>query len=131
MPTYFTLVFLVFLALTTLTRLWLARRHIACVQAHRAAVPEQFAERITLGAHQKAADYTSAKTHLGMQACVAEALLLLALTPVSYTHLAVYKRQGYLLLRQHFHHPLDHEETPARRSLLTVPPLLHWQTEDC
>ena len=80
MPTYFTLVFLVFLALTTLTRLWLARRHIACVQAHRAAVPEQFAERITLGAHQKAADYTSAKTHLGMQACVAEALLLLALT---------------------------------------------------
>lgn len=80
MPTYFTLVFLAFLALTTITRLWLARRHIVCMQANRNEVPAQFAARIALSAHQKAADYTSAKTHLGMQAAIAEALLLLALT---------------------------------------------------
>ena len=80
MANYFTLVFLSLLALTTLARLWLARRHIDCVRMHRGAVPERFAVRIGLEAHQKAADYTCAKTRLGMQATIAEALLLLFFT---------------------------------------------------
>ncbi len=80
MPATFALVFLTLLALTTITRLWLARRHIVYVLSHRDRVPDRFAERITLPAHQKAADYTAAKTRLAMQATVAEALLLLLLT---------------------------------------------------
>jgi len=80
MANYFPLVFLVFLASATITRLWLAQRHGACVLTHRNAVPPEFAERVALAAHQKAADYTLAKTRLGMLATMAEVALLLVLT---------------------------------------------------
>ena len=60
--------------------LWLARRHVAYVAAHRDAVPPAFAERIGLPAHQKAADYTIARTRFGSIETTAETLLLLALT---------------------------------------------------
>jgi STE24 endopeptidase len=76
----FSFVFLGALALATLTRLWLARRHINHVQAHRALVPAEFTEQITLEAHQRAADYTCDKTQLAMASVVVEALLLLWLT---------------------------------------------------
>jgi STE24 endopeptidase len=76
----FSFVFLGALALATLTRLWLARRHINHVQAHRALVPAEFTEQITLEAHQRAADYTCVKTQLAMASVVVEALLLLWLT---------------------------------------------------
>jgi STE24 endopeptidase len=76
----FSFVFLGALALATLTRLWLARRHISHVQAHRALVPAEFTEQITLEAHQRAADYTCDKTQLAMASVVVEALLLLWLT---------------------------------------------------
>ncbi len=78
--TQFTFIFVVALALTTLAKLWLARRHLAHIAAHRAAVPEAFTEKIQLGDHQKAADYTSAKTRLGMLSILFDALLLLAFT---------------------------------------------------
>ena len=64
--TQFTLFFIAALALPTLARLWLARRHLAHVGAHRGAVPEAFHEKISLADHQKAADYTSAKTRFAM-----------------------------------------------------------------
>ncbi|MBK9162038.1 MAG: M48 family metallopeptidase [Nitrosomonadales bacterium] len=76
----FTVFFIVALALTTLARLWLARRHLAHIAAHRAAVPEAFRERIGLDDHQKAADYTSAKTRFGMLDILFDAALLLAFT---------------------------------------------------
>jgi STE24 endopeptidase len=76
----FSFVFLGALALATFTRLWLARRHINHVQAHRALVPAEFTEQITLEAHQRAADYTCVKTQLAMASVVVEALLLLWLT---------------------------------------------------
>ncbi|MGC2048105.1 MAG: M48 family peptidase, partial [Gallionella sp.] len=60
--TQFTLIFIAALALTTLAKLWLARRHLAHIAAHRASVPVAFREKIELEDHQKAADYTSAKT---------------------------------------------------------------------
>jgi STE24 endopeptidase len=66
MPNAFTWLFLAALAAATATRLWLARRQIRHVMAHRAAVPASFADSIALHAHQKAADYTAAKTRLGM-----------------------------------------------------------------
>jgi STE24 endopeptidase len=74
----FTVIFIAALALTTLAKLWLARRHLAHIAAHRAAVPEAFRERIPLADHQKAADYTSAKTRFNMLGTLFDAALLLA-----------------------------------------------------
>lgn len=76
----FSFVFLFALALATGVKLWLARRHIAHVRAHRAAVPSEFADDISLVAHQRAADYTCAKTRFGMYALAADVVLLLWLT---------------------------------------------------
>lgn len=47
-------------------KFWLASRQIRHVALHRSAVPQPFADRISLAAHQKAADYTLAKTRLGL-----------------------------------------------------------------
>lgn len=52
----FSFIFIAALALTTLAKLWLARRHLAHIAAHRAAVPEAFHEKVQLGDQQKAAD---------------------------------------------------------------------------
>ncbi|HEX5801710.1 MAG TPA: M48 family metallopeptidase [Azospira sp.] len=76
----FTYLFLAALALSILIRIWLARRHIRHVLAHRAAVPAGFAERIPLAAHQKAADYTAARVRFGFVGLAVETALLLALT---------------------------------------------------
>jgi STE24 endopeptidase len=75
-----TWIFLAALGAATGTRLWLARRQIRHVRAHRDAVPETFADAIPLAAHQKAADYTQAKARLGMVEVAVSAALVLALT---------------------------------------------------
>jgi len=72
--------FITLLVSTTLIRVWLGRRHIAHVQIHRNQVPVAFKDSIALDAHQKAADYSSAKTKLVIIEAVAQALLLIALT---------------------------------------------------
>lgn len=77
---FLTWLFLAALALATGTRLWLAQRQIRHVRAHRGAVPETFAEAIPLSAHQKAADYTGAKSRLGMVDVLIGAALVLAFT---------------------------------------------------
>ena len=76
----FTAVFLAALALSTATRLWLGNRHIRYVWAHRARVPDGFASEITPAAHEKAAQYTAAKTRLSLVHVAVDALVLLALT---------------------------------------------------
>jgi STE24 endopeptidase len=78
--TQFTLIFIAALALTTLAKLWLARRQLAHIAAHRASVPVAFREKIELEDHQKAADYTSAKTRFAMLSMLFNAVLLLAFT---------------------------------------------------
>ena len=78
--TQFTFIFVIALAFTSLAKLWLARRHLAYIAAHRAAVPEAFREKIMLADHQKAADYTSAKTRFAMLGILFDAALLLAFT---------------------------------------------------
>lgn len=80
MATALTVVFLALLFITTATRYWLGRRHIAHIQAHRNKVPEAFSETISLSAHQKAADYSSAKTRLVIQEGIAQAALLVLFT---------------------------------------------------
>lgn len=76
----FSLFFVAVVVLTTLTKLWLARRHLRHIAIHRAAVPQDFSDRISLQDHQKAADYTSAKTRLGNLSTVFEMLVLLVFT---------------------------------------------------
>ena len=78
--TQFTFIFIAALALTTLAKLWLARRHLAHIATHRPAVPEAFHEKVQLTDHQKAADYTSAKTRFDMLGMLFDAALLLAFT---------------------------------------------------
>ena len=78
--TAFGLTFLIVLGLATALRLWLDARHIAYVQAHRDAVPAQFAADVGLDVHQRAADYTAAKTRLGLVAIVVDTALVLWLT---------------------------------------------------
>ena len=72
--------FVAALAAAVATRLWLARRQVRHVRAHRGAVPPAFAGSIALAAHQKAADYTVAKVRLQMAGIVLDALVLLVLT---------------------------------------------------
>ena len=76
----FTLIFAAAVGLTLLVQLWLAQRHVAHVLAHRNAVPAEFSSGISLSAHQRAADYTVAKTRFGMAEAAVDAALLLALT---------------------------------------------------
>jgi STE24 endopeptidase len=76
----FTLAFLAALVLSVATRLWLSVRQSRHVARNRHAVPPQFAERIPLSAHQRAADYTVARVRLGMIETLSGAALLLCFT---------------------------------------------------
>ena len=80
MASTLTFVFVFLLIATTAIRFWLGARHIKHVQAHRGAVPAAFAGNISLEAHQKAADYSAAKTKLALVEAAAQALLLALLT---------------------------------------------------
>lgn len=80
MTTDFTLIFLIAFALTLSGRLWLTLRQIRHVAEHRGAVPADFAERISLAAHQKAADYTVDRNRLAIVTTLVDAALLIALT---------------------------------------------------
>jgi STE24 endopeptidase len=75
-----TAAFLVVLCGGTAIRLYLAVRQIRCVRSHREAVPADFAERIGLVAHRKAADYTIDRTRLGIFNTIVAACLLLIWT---------------------------------------------------
>ena len=80
MTNTFSLVFLLALALMVALRRWLAQRQIAHVRAHRSAVPEQFAERIDLAAHQRAANYTLTRTRFGRVGLAIDTVVLLSFT---------------------------------------------------
>ncbi len=80
MASTLTFVFIGLLIATTLTRLWLGSRQVAYVQANRAQVPAAFSSDISLESHQKAADYSSAKTKLALTEVIVQALLLLGFT---------------------------------------------------
>jgi STE24 endopeptidase len=81
MPTlYFSTLFVIAVVAMVATKLWLASRQTRFVAAHRDAVPQQFAATIPLSAHQRAADYTVARTRLTMVEVVLGAVVLIALT---------------------------------------------------
>ncbi|MBJ7308851.1 M48 family metallopeptidase [Rugamonas sp. CCM 8940] len=76
----FSILFVSFLILTLLLRFWLASRHIRHVLAHRVAVPTEFAAKIPLAAHQKAADYTVARTKFGLLSLLVNSAVLIGFT---------------------------------------------------
>lgn len=61
-----TMLFIGLVVVATLLQLWLTRRQIRHVQRHRATVPSAFSSRISLEAHQKAADYTIARQNFSV-----------------------------------------------------------------
>lgn len=76
----FSVLFISFLTISLVLRFWLGSRQIRHVLAHRSAVPTQFAEKIPLVAHQKAADYTVAKTQFGLLTLLVNATVLIGFT---------------------------------------------------
>ena len=63
-PMALTVLFLAALISAVIAKVWLLQRQVHSVAFHRSEVPAQFAEKITLASHQKAADYTLAKSKL-------------------------------------------------------------------
>lgn len=76
----FTVIFLLALVCAVSIRVWLATRHIRYVHMHRNSVPENFSSQVNLDSHQKAADYTCAKTRLSYANICLDTVLLLMLT---------------------------------------------------
>jgi len=74
------LAFAVALAASLLVKFWLASRQVRHVAAHRGRVPAAFAGSVTLAAHQKAADYTIARSRFGLLALAFNAAVLLGWT---------------------------------------------------
>jgi STE24 endopeptidase len=80
MATAFTLLFVFFLLLMVGLKYWLASRQMRHVARHAQAVPPQFATRVSLDAHRKAAAYTIARQRLALLEAAAGVALLVALT---------------------------------------------------
>ena len=79
-PHSFSLILLAFLCASITIRLWLAARQSRHVGMNATRVPADFADRITLQTHQRAARYTRAKLRLGVLDLLISAALLLGLT---------------------------------------------------
>ena len=75
-----TSLFVLFLSLMIGVRYWLASRQIRYVTAHADVVPPQFADRVSLEAHRKAAHYTVEKTRLSFFETAVGAAVLVSLT---------------------------------------------------
>jgi len=76
----FSMLFAALLMVTLVLRFWLGSRHIRHVLAHRDTVPAEFAQRIPLAAHQKAAAYTVARTKLDLLLLLVNAAVLVGFT---------------------------------------------------
>jgi STE24 endopeptidase len=76
----FSVLFVVFFVLTLGLRFWLANRQIRHVLRHRGSVPAEFAPKVSLETHQKAADYTVAKSRFGIAALLWGGLVLVGFT---------------------------------------------------
>ncbi|WP_341669337.1 M48 family metallopeptidase [Alcaligenes sp. SDU_A2] len=98
-----TLLFVIFLLCDVCLRFWLGVRQIRHVHRHHGQVPPEFAGRISLHSHQRAARYTIARTRLGLIERLVEACLLLALTllgGLQWLDIAIARLIDHELLRQ-------------------------------
>ncbi len=76
----FTIIFLVVLTISFIIQFWLSKRQIEYVTAHRNQVPDAFKDKVSLEAHQKAADYTIEKEKLSNIDSLISLVFLLLLT---------------------------------------------------
>jgi STE24 endopeptidase len=76
----FSYTFLTLLFCSLTLQFYLIFRHLRHVGLHREKVPEEFSENISLEAHQKAADYTQAKSRIGIVDLILSSALLLIWT---------------------------------------------------
>jgi STE24 endopeptidase len=93
----FSILFVSFIILTLIVRFWLASRQLRHVLSHRNAVPAEFAEKIPLAAHQKAADYTVARTKFGLLTLLVNTLVLVGFTllgGLQWLSVAIFKVTG-------------------------------------
>ena len=75
---FFTYIFLFSLFAGIFVQWFLVQKHINCVRSNRDNVPDAFNDKISLEAHQKAADYTEAKVKTGLfELIIGSGLLLL------------------------------------------------------
>jgi len=79
MHTY-TWIFIIPFAISLGLQLWLSLRQARHVKRFRSAVPAEFADKVNLNEHQKAADYTVAKGRFGRFELLLGAVLLLLWT---------------------------------------------------
>jgi STE24 endopeptidase len=79
-PGALALAFAAALVVSLLIKFWLTTRQIRHVMAHRGAVPASFAGAVSLAAHQKAADYTVARSRFGLLSLAFNAAVLLGWT---------------------------------------------------
>ena len=76
----FSFIFLALLICSVALQYFLIYRHIRHVGVNRDRVPQQFQDQISLDAHQKAADYTVAKSRVGISELIISTILLLVWT---------------------------------------------------
>jgi len=76
----FTIIFLIAVLISYGIQFWLSMRQKSYVIQHRPEVPSAFKDKVSLAAHQKAADYTVEKSKLGDIDSVAGVIFLIALT---------------------------------------------------
>jgi len=75
-----TIIFLIFLVIGAGIQFWLGGRLMTYVRSHQNAVPDAFAEKISLDEHQKAAAYTLAKNSFSQKMLFFGVVLLLLWT---------------------------------------------------
>jgi len=76
----FSVLFVSFLVISLVVSFWLASRHIRHILANRNTVPAEFSEKIPLATHQKAADYTIAKTKFDLTTLLVSNVALIGFT---------------------------------------------------
>jgi len=79
-PLALSLAFTVALLLSLACKFWLTSRQVRHVARHRDAVPDAFAGTVPLSAHQKAADYTVARSRFGLLSLAFNTVVLLGWT---------------------------------------------------
>ena len=76
----FSFIFLALLICSVALQYFLIYRHIRHVAVNRDKVPHQFQDKISLDDHRKAADYTGAKSRVGITELIISTILLLVWT---------------------------------------------------
>ncbi|ORU91755.1 MAG: peptidase M48 [Cycloclasticus sp. symbiont of Poecilosclerida sp. N] len=92
----FSIIFLFFLVTSVLLKLWLNRRQMIHIIQHRGNVPDDFKDKIDLNAHQKAADYTLAKTRIATLSTILGSAVLVMLTLGGFINVLLALSQTYI-----------------------------------